>query len=142
VVTNKVSIPFMVRRIAARKGVTVWRGEAISGVPRAEGPVGVEEAGRVLQMHVVAGCAGLAVTTLEEQDLFRNSGGDGRSEATLPGGDAREAAGIRAAGPENAAQGVAEHLVGDWDVGWGREAARFRRKCHGESEVPAKVLRR
>ncbi len=35
------------------------------------------------------------MTTLEKQNLFRDSGGDGRSEATLTGGEAREAADIR-----------------------------------------------
>ncbi len=51
--------------------------------------------------------------TLEEKDFLCDSGGDGRSKATLSGGDAGEAANIRAAGPEDAAQGVAEHLIGD-----------------------------
>ncbi len=35
------------------------------------------------------------MTTLENQNLFCDSGGDGRSEATLAGRDAREAADIR-----------------------------------------------
>ncbi len=35
----------------------------------AEGPEGVEEAGGVLQVHVVSGRAGLAVAALEEQNL-------------------------------------------------------------------------
>ena len=80
-----------------------------------EGPVGVEEAGWILKVHVVAGGSRLAVPALEEQDFLRDAGGYGCGEAALSGGDAGEAADVGAAGPEDAAQRIAEHLVRDWD---------------------------
>ncbi len=83
----------------------------------AEGPVRVEQAGRVLQVHVVASRTGLAVATLEKKDLLGDTGGDGRGQAALPSRNAGKTADIRTAGPENATQGVAEHLIGDGGVG-------------------------
>ncbi len=79
----------------------------------AEGPVGVEKASRILQVHVVASRAGLAVPTLEKKDFLSDPGGDSRCEAAFSGGDAGEAANIGATSPEDTAQSVAKHLVGD-----------------------------
>ena len=87
----------------------------------AEGPEGVEEAGGVLQMHIVPGRASLAVAALKEQDFLRDTGRDGRGEATFASRDAGEAANVRAAGPENATKCVGEHLIGDGRVGGDRE---------------------
>ena len=56
----------------------------------AEGPVRVEQAGRVLQVHVVASRTGLAVATLEKKDLLGDTGGDGRGQAALPSRDAEK----------------------------------------------------
>ncbi len=68
-------------------------------------------------MHVVASGASLAVSTLKKEDLLGDTGGDGSGQATLPSRDSGETTDICPASPEDAAQGVAEHLVGDRVVG-------------------------
>ena len=50
-----------------------------------ESAEGVEEAVWLLQVHVVACCAGLAVAALEEEDLLGHACGDGGGEAALTG---------------------------------------------------------
>ena len=75
-------------------------------------------------MHVVVGGAGLAMAALKdsEEDLLGEASGNCRGEAALPGGDAGETADVGTAGPEDSAQGVAKHLVGDAGVGRDRKA--------------------
>ena len=109
---------------AAASGWCMGRSGSARRCSKTEGPVGVKKAGRVLKVHVVAGGSSLAVPALEEQDFLRDAGGYGCGEAALSGGDAGEAADVGAAGPEDAAQRITEHLVRDWDDGGNRATVR------------------
>ena len=93
------------------------------GVLEAEGPEGVEEAVRVLKVHVVAGGAGLAVAALKEQDLLSDARGDGGGEAAFAGRDAGEAGDVGTAGTQNAPERVREHLGGERVQGRDRPAS-------------------
>ena len=77
-----------------------------------EGLVRGEEERRVLEVHVGASGPGLSVAALEEHDLFRDAGGDGRSKAALAGGDAGEVRRVALAKGSHAADRVSHHLVG------------------------------
>ena len=57
---------------------------------QAECAESIEEPSGVLVVHVIASCAGLAMATLQEQDLLGYSGGDGGGKAAFAGGDTRE----------------------------------------------------
>ena len=89
----------------------------VVGALEAEGAERVEQAVRVLEVHVVPGGAGLAVAALEEQYFLSDSGGDSRGEATLAGRDAGEALDVGPAGVKDAPECVAEHLPRKGEVG-------------------------
>ena len=93
------------------------------GGSEAEGPEGVEEAVRVLKVHVVAGGARLAVAALQEQDLLGDARGDGGGEAALAGRDAGEAGDVGTAGTQDAPERVCEHLGGEGVQGRDRPAS-------------------
>jgi hypothetical protein len=116
--------------------------ESPTGDSQTEGPVGVKEAGRVLEVHVVAGSTSLTVPALEKEDFLGDSGGDGRGEASLSGGDTGETADVGAAGPEDTAQGVAEHLVREGFVGGDREAAMSVSEPREQGGTVGAALRR
>ena len=82
----------------------------VVGALEAEGAERVEQAVRVLEVHVVPGGAGLAVAALKEQYFLGDPGGDCRGEATLAGRDAGEALDVGPAGVKDAPECVAEHL--------------------------------
>ena len=65
----------------------------------------------------MASGARLTVTTLKEQDLLSDSCGDGGGDAAFAGRDAGEATNVSPTGGEYAAEGVAEHLSRERDVG-------------------------
>ncbi len=87
------------------------------GALEAEGAECVEQAVRVLDVHVVPGGAGLAVTALKKQDFLSDPGSDCRGEAALAGRDAGEALGVGPAGVKDAPEGVAEHLPREGEIG-------------------------
>ena len=76
-------------------------------------PIGVKQAGGVLQVHVVAGGAGLPVATLEEEDFLGYPRGDGRGEAAFAGRDAGESGDVSSASAEQTTDTVTNHLAGE-----------------------------
>ncbi len=89
----------------------------VVGALEAEGAERVEQAVRVLEVHVVPGGARLAVAALKEQYFLGDPGGDCRGEAALAGRDAGEALDVGPAGVKDAPEGVAEHLPRKGKVG-------------------------
>jgi hypothetical protein len=55
---------------------------------------GVVEVGWVLEVHVVPGRAGLAVSALQEHDILSDARGDGGGETSLANGYPRKTAGV------------------------------------------------
>lgn len=85
---------------------------------------GVEQAVGGLQVHVVAGSPGRAVSALEVQDLLRDASGDGSGEAAFASGYAGKAVDVGSARLNYPAKGVPEHVDGEGRERWNRAAAR------------------
>ena len=82
------------------------------GPLQAEGAKGVKQASRILEVHVVACGAGLAVPALQEQDLLRDAGRDSRGQTPLACRNARK---VRYVGPalaQQPADAITDHLTG------------------------------
>ena len=69
--------------ISTNPSVRSWK----DGDLKIKGLEGLEEASWICEIHVSTSCTSLAMTTLKKEDLFRNTGFNGDSDATFPSAD-------------------------------------------------------